>query len=51
MGWWLALVQDFVRFKTLMGLQPFEDKFFFAEKIHKFDVGLQEDIKNRSKVT
>ena len=50
MGRWLALVQDFVRVKTLMGLQPFEDRFFFREKFAIFDLALEAVIKNRSKV-
>ena len=50
MGRWLALVQDFVRVKTLMGLEPFEVRFFVKIKFTKFDLALKAVIKNRSKV-
>ena len=39
-----------VAFKTLMGLEPFEVRFFFGEKFTKFDLAPEEVIKNRSKV-
>ena len=39
-----------MRVKTLMGLEPFEVRFFFGEKFTKFDLALKEVIKNRSKV-
>ena len=36
--------------KSPMGLQPFEDRFFFEEKFTNFDLAIQAVIKNRSKV-
>ena len=36
--------------KTLMGLQLFEVRFFVGKFFIKFDLALQQDIKNRSKV-
>ena len=37
--------------KTLMGLQPFEVRFFFEEKFTNFDLALKPVIKNCSKIT
>ena len=39
----------FVVFKTPMGLEPFEVRFFIGKKFTKFDLAVQQDIKNRSK--
>ena len=39
-----------MRDKTLMGLEPFEVRFFPREKFTKFDLAPKELIKNRSKV-
>ena len=36
--------------KSPMGLQPFEDRFFFEEKFTNFDLAIQSVIKNCSKV-
>ena len=36
--------------KSLMGLQPFEVRFFFGEKVTKCDLALQQFIENHSKV-
>ena len=33
-----------------MGLQPFEVRFFFEEKVTKFDLALHQFIKNHLKV-
>ena len=35
--------------KTPMGLEPFEVRFFIGKKFTKFDLAVQQDIKNRSK--
>ena len=45
-----SLNEHIVRVKTLMGLGPFEVRFFFRKKFTKFDLAFQQDIKNRSKV-
>ena len=50
MGRGSSLHEDFVRVKTLMGLERFEVRFFFGEIITKFDLALKAVIKNRSKV-
>ena len=50
MGRQSSLHEGFGRVKTLMGLEPFELRFFFGEKCSKFDLALEEVIKNRSKV-
>ena len=34
--------------KTPMGLEPFEVRFFIGKKFTKFDLAVQQDIKNRS---
>ena len=36
--------------RTLMGLEPFEVRFFFGIFFTKFNLALQQDIKNRAKV-
>ena len=36
--------------KTLMGLEPFEVRFFFGEKFTKFDLALKKVKTNRSKL-
>ena len=46
MGWWSSLDEDFVRVKTLMGLEPFEVRFFFGQKFIKFDLALKWLIRN-----
>ena len=51
MGRRSSLHEDFVRVKTLMGLEPFEVRFFFGEKCIKFNLALKEVIKNHSKVS
>ena len=38
------------RVKTLMGLEPFEVRFFFGEKFTKIDLAVEGVIENRSKV-
>ena len=38
------------RVKTPMGLEPFEVRFFFGEKITKIDLAVEGVIENRSKV-
>ena len=50
MGGWSALVQDFVRVKTPMGLEPFEVRFFVKIKFTKIDLAPTLVIKNHSKV-
>ena len=45
-----SLHEDFVRVKTLMGLQQFELRFFFSRKITKTDLALEVVIKNLSKL-
>ena len=47
MGRLSALVQDFVRVKTPMGLEPFEVRFFVKIKFTKVDLALKGVIKNR----
>ena len=37
--------------KSLMGLQSFEVKFFFVEKVTKCDLALHQSIGNHLKVT
>ena len=49
MGSRSSLHEEFRRVKTLMGLKPFEVRFFVGEKFTKFDLALQEVIRNRSK--
>ena len=39
-----------MRVKTLMGLEPFEVRFFSGEKFTKFDLAPEKLIKNGSKV-
>ena len=41
MGSRSSLHEDFVRVKTLMGLEPFEVRFFVEQKITKFDLTLK----------
>ena len=41
MGGRLLLHEDVVRDKTLMGLEPFEVRFFFEHKITKIDLALK----------
>ena len=43
----LSLHEGFVRVKTLMGLEPFEVRFFFGQKFTKFDLALNRVSKNR----
>ena len=50
MGRRSSLNEDFVRVKTLMGLERFEVRFFFREKFTKFDLALKKVIKNLSKI-
>ena len=50
MGRRSSLHEDFGRVKTLMGLEPFEVRFFIGENFTKFDLALKEVIKNRSKI-
>ena len=35
-----------MRVKTLMGLEPFEVRFFFGEKFTKFDLALTDIMEN-----
>ena len=49
MGSRSSLHEDFVRVKTLMGLEPFEVRFFFEQKCTKFDLALNRVVKNRLK--
>ena len=46
MGSRSSLHEDFVRVKTLMGLEPFEVRFFFRKKFTKFDLALEWLIRN-----
>ena len=46
-----SIHEDFVYVKTLMGLEPFEVRFYFRQKFTKIDLALKQVIKNRSKVT
>ena len=41
MGSRLSLHEDFVRVKTLMGLEPFEVRFFVGQKFTKFNLALK----------
>ena len=41
MGIRSSLHEDFVRVKTLMGLEPFEVRFFFEQKFTKFNLALK----------
>ena len=41
MGSRSSLYEDFVRVKTLMGLEPFEVRFFFEQKFTKFNLALK----------
>ena len=50
MGIRSSLHEDFVRVKTLMGLEPFEVRFFVGQKFTKFDLALTLVIKKHSKV-
>ena len=50
MGRGLAIVQDFVRVKIPLGLEPFEVLFFSGNKFSKIDLALSEVIKNQPKV-
>ena len=45
-----SLHEDYMRIKTLMGLERFEVRFFFGEKFTKIDLALEVVIKNLSKV-
>ena len=44
-----SLHEDFVRVKTLMGLEPFEVNFFFGQKFTKLDLTLEVVIRNHLK--
>ena len=46
MGSWSSLHEDFVRVKTLMGLEPFELRFFVEQKFTKFNLALRLLIRN-----
>ena len=46
MGSRSSLHEDFVRVKTLMGLEPFEVRFFVEQKFTKFDLALKWLIRN-----
>ena len=46
MGSRSSLHEDFVRVKTLMGLEPFEVRFFVGQKITKFNLALKLLIRN-----
>ena len=46
MGSRLSLHEDFVRVKTLMGLEPFEVRFFVEQKFTKFDLALKWLMRN-----
>ena len=46
MGSRSSLHEDFVRVKTLMGLEPFEVRFFFGQNFTKFDLALKLVVKN-----
>ena len=41
MGSRSSLNEDFVRVKTLKGLEPFEVRFFVEQKFTKFDLALK----------
>ena len=49
MGWRTLLYEDFVRVKTLMGLEPFEVRFFFQKKCIKMYLALKGVIENISR--
>ena len=46
MGRCLSLHEDIVRVKTLMGLEPFEVRFFIGQKFTKFNLALKLLIRN-----
>ena len=46
MGIRSSLHEDFVRVKTLMGLEPFEVRFFVGQKFTKFNLALKLLIRN-----
>ena len=46
MGSRSSLHEDFVRVKTLMGLEPFEVRFFIGQKFTKFNLALKLLIRN-----
>ena len=46
MGSRSSLHEDFVRVKTLMGLEPFEVRFFVGQKFTKFNLALKLLIRN-----
>ena len=50
MGSRSSLHEDFERVKTLMGLEPFEVRFFVRIKFTKVDLALKGVIRNRSKI-
>ena len=50
MGRCSSLPEGFESVKTLMGLGPFEVRFFSGEKFTKFDLALTLVIKKHSKV-
>ena len=45
-----AVSKYLVAFKSLMGLQPFDVRFFSGEKFTKFNLALEKFIKNCSKL-
>ena len=42
----LSLLEDFVRVKTLIGLEPFEVRFFVGQKFTKFNLAFKLLIRN-----
>ena len=46
MGSRSSLLEEIVRVKTLMGLEPFEVRFFVEQKITKFDLELKWLMRN-----
>ena len=46
MGSRSSLHEDFVRVRTLMGLEPFEVRFFIGQKFPKFNLALKLLIRN-----
>ena len=46
MGSRSSLYEDFVHVKTLMGLEPFEVRFFVGQKFTKFNLDLKLLIRN-----
>ena len=46
MGRHSSLYEDFVRVKILMGLEPFEVRFFVGEKFTNFNLALKLIIRN-----